>query len=206
MRMSPRAPVTTLLLTALVACGGGTTVMVPPRLDLVPYERVALVTFTVDNAKGTLHEFATQRFVEEMLTAQTVEVLELGDMIWLLDETGRTRYGPAEARFIGEDHGVPLVFVGHLVVSNVKPSASISGIPRVGADVDLSISVRLLSTESGATVWSRSAEGTAMVGEIAFDGGIPSFGGRDPKDAYGDLVDPLIYEITRDMRPTYERR
>jgi hypothetical protein len=195
----------TILLLSLAACGG-TKVLVPPRLDLVPYGRVALVTFTVDNAKGTLHEFATQRFLEEMLAAQTVEVLELGEMMWLLDETGRTRYGPTEARFVGEDQGVPLVFVGHLVVSNVKPSASISGIPRVGADVDLSISVRLLSTESGATVWSRSAEGTAMVGEIAFDGGIPSFGGRDPKDAYGDLVDPLIYEITRDLRPTYQRQ
>lgn len=205
MRMSPRVPVTILLLTALLACGG-TKILVPPRLDLVPYERVALVTFTVDNAKGTLHEFATQRFAEEMLAAQSIEVLELGEMTWLLEETGRTRYGPAEARFIGEDHGVPLVFVGHMVVSNVKPTASISGIPRVGAEVDLSISVRMLSTESGATVWSRSAQGTAMVGELAFDGGIPSFGGRDPKDAYGDLVDPLIYEITRDMRPTYERR
>jgi hypothetical protein len=200
-----RVSVATIVLLNLTACGG-TKVLVPPRLDLMPYGRVALVTFTVDNAKGTLHEFATQRFLEEMLAAQTVEVLELGEMTWLLDETGRTRYGPTEARFIGEDQGVPLVFVGHLVVSNVKPSASISGIPRVGADVDLSIAVRLLSTESGATVWSRSAEGTAMVGEIAFDGGIPSFGGRDPKDAYGDLVDPLIYEITRDLRPTYQRQ
>jgi hypothetical protein len=205
MRANFSVAVATILLLSLAACGG-TKVLVPPRLDLMPYGRVALVTFTVDNAKGTLHEFATQRFLEEMLAAQTVEVLELGEMTWLLDETGRTRYGPTEARFIGEDQGVPLVFVGHLVVSNVKPSASISGIPRVGADVDLSIAVRLLSTESGATVWSRSAEGTAMVGEIAFDGGIPSFGGRDPKDAYGDLVDPLIYEITRDLRPTYQRQ
>ena len=206
MRATLGTAIIALPLLTLLACGGGTTIMVPPRLDLVPYERVALVTFTVDNAKGTLHEFATQRFLEEMLAAQTVEVLELGEMTWLLDETGRTRYGPSEARFIGEDQGVPLVFVGHLVVSNVKPSASISGIPRVGADVDLQISVRLLSTESGGTVWSRSAEGTAMVGEIAFDGGIPSFGGRDPADAYGDLVNPLIYEITRDLRPTYQRQ
>lgn len=200
-----RTSIAAFLLTAIVGCGG-TRVLVPPRLDLVPYGRVALVTFTVENAKGTLHEFATQRFAEEMLAAQSIEVLELGEMTWLLEETGRTRYGPAEARFIGEDHGVPLVFVGHMVVSNVKPTASISGIPRVGAEVDLSISVRMLFTESGATAWSRSAEGTAMVGELAFDGGIPSFGGRDPKDAYGDLVDPLIYEITRDMRPMYERR
>ena len=204
MRAYLRACVVLLLLTAFAACGGK-RVLVPPRLDLMPYGRVALVIFTVENAKGSLHEFATQRFAEEVLAAQSIEVLELGEMTWLLDESGRTRYGPEEARFIGEDQGVPLVFVGHMVVSNVKPTASITGIPRVGAEVDLSIAVRLLSTESGATVWRRSAEGTAMVGELAFDGGIPSFGGRDPKDAYGDLVDPLIYEITRDLRPTYRR-
>ena len=46
-------------------------VLVPPRLDLVPYGRVGLVTFTVENAKGTLHEFATRRFEEAVLQAQT---------------------------------------------------------------------------------------------------------------------------------------
>jgi len=40
------------------------------RLDLQPYGRLGLVTFTVENAKGSLHEFATERFAEDMLAAQ----------------------------------------------------------------------------------------------------------------------------------------
>jgi len=70
MRAYLRACVVLLLLTAFAACGGK-RVLVPPRLDLMPYGRVALVIFTVENAKGSLHEFATQRFAEEVLAAQS---------------------------------------------------------------------------------------------------------------------------------------
>ena len=52
-------------------------------------------------------------------------------------------------------------------------------------------------------MWSASSRSTAVVGEVAFDGGIPSFGARDPADAYGELVDVLVWEVTRDLRPTY---
>lgn len=42
---------------------------------------VAIVTFTIENAKGSPHEFATERFAELVLAAQPgVEILELGDM------------------------------------------------------------------------------------------------------------------------------
>ena len=188
---------------SVVGCGG-TRVQVAPRLDLVPFEQLALVTFTIENAKGSLNQVATDRFAVEMLAAQSgYELLELGEQQHLLDATGANRYGPAEARMIGEEQGVPAVFVGHMIVSNVKPSASISGIPRVGMEVSVELTVRLLSAGSGGTVWSASSRSTAVVGEVAFDGGIPSFGARDPADAYGDLVDVLVWEVTRDMRPTY---
>ncbi len=191
---------------SVVGCGG-TRVQVAPRLDLVPFEQLALVTFTIENAKGSLNQVATDRFAVEMLGAQSgYELLELGEQQHLLDATGASRYGPAEARMIGEEQGVPAVFVGHMIVSNVKPSASISGIPRVGMEVSVELTVRLLSTGSGGTVWSASSRSTAVVGEVAFDGGIPSFGARDPADAYGELVDVLVWDVTRDMRPTYRNQ
>jgi len=203
MRVGGRALAAVVSVLLAVGCGG-TTVQVAPRLDLVPFQQLALVTFTVENAKGSLDQVATDRFAVEMLGAQSgYELLELGEQQHLLDATGATRFGPSEARMIGEEQGVPAVFVGHMIVSDVKPSASISGIPRVGMEVSVELTVRLLSTESGGTVWSASSRSTAVVGEVAFDGGIPSFGARDPADAYGDLVDVLVWEVTRDMRPTY---
>ena len=43
-----------LVLLVLSGCGGGRrSVLLPPRLDLQPYGRLGLVTFTVENAKGS---------------------------------------------------------------------------------------------------------------------------------------------------------
>src|SRR5947209_17669945 len=45
-----------LVLLVASACGGGRrSVLLPPRLDLQPYGRLDLVTFTVETPKGSLH-------------------------------------------------------------------------------------------------------------------------------------------------------
>ena len=59
-----------LVIASGLACASH-SVLVPPRLNLVPYGQIGLVTFTAENAKGSLHEFATRRFSEYMLAAQT---------------------------------------------------------------------------------------------------------------------------------------
>lgn len=201
------APASVILLATLSgACGGGTRVQVPPRLDLIPYQRVGLVLFTVENAEGSLQDFATQRFGEAVLGAQRIELLELGDQSALIEQGRPPRYGAAAAMAIGQARDVPAVFVGHLVVSNVKPKASLSDLARMRAEVDVSLAVRLLSTASGATVWSRSSRATATVAELTLSGGLPRFGARDPEEAYGELVDRLVRQVTRDLRPTWVRQ
>src|SRR2546428_141540 len=100
-----------LLLILLAAGCGGNKVLVPPRLDLRPYGKLGLVTFTVENAKGSLHQFATERFAEEMLAAQPgIEVLELGPIDSELDA--------ARAQQLGKERGVAAVFAGHLKCTN----------------------------------------------------------------------------------------
>ena len=95
-----------VVLLVVSACGGGRrSVLVPPRLDLQPYGRLGLVTFTVENAKGSLHEFATER-----------------------------------------------------------------------------------------------------VGHVALVGGQLDFSAKDPKEAYGPLVNTLIRLVTQDMRSTWQRQ
>ncbi len=106
-------------------------------------------------------------------------------------------------RAIGDEHGVPAVFVGNLVVSDVKPRAALFGVPRLEAEVSVALTVRLRSTESGATNWSRASRATGKVAGIAVVSGRPVFSAQDPEDAYGDLVDYLIEEVTRDLWPTY---
>ena len=193
------------------ACGGKkyVTVTVPPRLDLARFERTALATFTVENAKGSLHELATRRFAERVLAAQEVEVLELGSPASVMQQAGEHVFGPESAKAIGTSHDVPAVFAGHLKVSNAKPSGGVGtfGLPvHVEATVAVELTVGLYSTRTGGTIWRSGAAASEKVGQLSVSGGMPSFSAKDPEAAYGRLVDHLISVVTQDLYPTYERR
>ncbi len=101
---------------------------------------------------------------------------------------------------------VPAVFVGHLIVSDAKPRASLARFPSISATVDVAMTVRLFATASGATIWSNTARTTETIAEVALDSGVPYFSAEDPDEAYGAMVDALAYEVTRDLRPTYVRQ
>src|SRR5207248_8601105 len=145
-----------LLLLVATGCGGGRrSVLVPPRLDLRPYGRLGLVTFTVENAKGSLHEFATERFSEDMLAAQPgIEVLELGGQDSLLQRVGEKELGIAAAQELGKQREVGAVFTGHPKVTNPKGTGGLAGLvtPHLEATVRVDRTVRLLSTRSAATL------------------------------------------------------
>ena len=81
-----------LALGSLLAAGcSSKRVLMPPRMDLTEYHRVGLVTFTVENAKGSLHELATERFLADVLDGQPgIEVIELGDADEVLAEIGES--------------------------------------------------------------------------------------------------------------------
>ena len=94
--------------------------MVPPRLDLEPYRRVGLVQFTVERAKGSLHQLATERFAEELLAAQA----------------------------LGAERAVPAVLAGHLVVPDVKPSDGLIGLRAPFVEAPVSVE-RTISEQRG---------------------------------------------------------
>lgn len=184
-------------------------ILMPPRFDLTPHHRIGLVTFTIENAKGSLQELATERFMTHLLQGQPgIEVLELGDADRLLTELGETELGPRAAQKIADKYGTPAVFFGHLIVSNVTPRGVLRGVglPHVEANVTVEIRARLLSTETGGTLWSNSARESERVGQVGLSGGVPYFSAEDPKDAYGRLVDDLVYAVTADFRPYWVKR
>ncbi len=192
--------VRTAVAVVLVALSGfacaSHSILVPPRLNLVPYGSVGLVTFTVENAKGTLNDLATKRFEEYVLAAQTgIEVREFAQ-------------ADSAQALGGGDRGVPVVFFGHLKVSNVKPSGGLIGLslPHVEATVSADLSVELRSTKTGGVLWRSSATATEKVGQLAIVGGQPEFSARDPNDAYGHLVNRLVYAVTYDVRSTWVKQ
>ena len=82
-----------LILVSGLACAAK-RVLVPARMDLHPYGKLGLVTFSVENAKGSLHQFATERFAENVLAAQPgIEILELGNIDTLMQRVGERELG-----------------------------------------------------------------------------------------------------------------
>lgn len=184
-----------VLALATAACGPNRVrVLVPARLDLRPYGKLGLVTFTVENATGALPQLVTERFEEEALAAQPgIELFELGRLDAELDA--------ARAQQIGKERGVAAVFAGHLRVSNPQASGGITGnlLPHVETRIRVDLSVRLVSTESGGTVWRSGAWATENLAQIALVGGQLNFEAQDPKAAYGPLVNRLVDLVGEDL-------
>lgn len=199
-----------LLSLALVGLGcGSKKVLVPPHLDLEPYGQLAIVTFTVENARGSLHHLATERFAEAVLEAQPgLELFELGTQDTLLQRVGESQLGVAAAQELGKQRGVGAVFAGHLKITNPQAGGGLGGLvtPHLEATVRADLTVRLLTTQSGATVWRASAWATRKVGHVRIVDGQLDFMARDPEQAYGPMVNRLVELVTEDLRATWQKQ
>lgn len=192
---------------ALSACAAKYA-QVPPRLDLRPHGRVALVTFTAPDEHRAMAELATRRFAESLLAGQPgVELLELPASDSVLRSLPRGTDPIVLAQALGEAKGLPVVFVGELQVSGVKPQARV-GVDdlRLRATVSAELGVRLLSTRAGGTLWRSSSAASGTVGRVALAGGLPSVSLRDTEETYGEIIGSLVERVTTDLRPTWVKQ
>ena len=182
---------------------------VPPRLDLAPYGRVALVTFSADNEHADLSALATQRFAEALLGAQPgVELLEIEPADSGLSRLAAGQDAIALARAVGEQKDVPAVFVGQLKVAGMKPRGRLGGTGSLHLQTSVSaeLTVRLISARTGGTIWRSSSTASGTVSNVALAGRRPSIAVRDPEEAYGDVVRNLVSGVTSDLRPTWVKQ
>jgi hypothetical protein len=197
-----------LILFTFISCRP--LVLVPPEIDLLPYERVGLISFSIENARGPLDQMATQRFLQEITHFQRgVQIIELGSLEDVLVEINQASLNQEAVKAIGEHFGVTSFFHGKINVSDVKPQIDVAGLIRhlrVRATFDISMTARLFSTETGATLWTDSA---VRRGVLAYMGmgreRIPYFDIRDQEETYRRITEHLVYDLTRDFRPTKRR-
>lgn len=193
---------------ALSACASKYA-QVPPRLDLRPHGQVALVTFSAPEEHRAMGELATRRFAEALLAGQPgVELLELPASDSVLRSFPRGADPVVLAQALGEAKGIPVVFVGELKVTGVKPRASLGGVGdlKLRATVSAELGVRLLSTRAGGTLWRSSSAANGTVGRVALAGGLPSVSLRDTEEAYDEIVGSLVQHVTADLRPTWVKQ
>ena len=197
-----------IILFTFISCGP--KVLVPPEIDLLPYEKVGLISFSVENAEGQLDEMATQRFLQEITRFQRgVQVIELGPFDEVLGKINKTSLNQEAMRAIGEHFGVTSFFHGKIKISDVKPDVDIAALIkslRVGASFNISMTARLFSTETGATLWTDSVFRKESLANMSLgQGKIPYFDVKDQDETHKILVEHMVYELTRDFRPTKRR-
>ena len=192
----------------VAACGH--YVIVPPAVDLMADEPLGLIRFSATNAKGDLDQLATQVFLQEITGSQRVAVLELGKLGDVLAKINMKSLDPDAARAIGERYRVKSFFNGEVRISKVRPHVDLAGVLdrnlRVRASFDIAVTGRLVSTETGATLWTNSSALNGTVGFLIMgEDGFPYFGMADKDEATLRLLRELMYDLTWDFRPTRRR-
>jgi hypothetical protein len=199
-----------VMISGLLALDCGPKVMVPPRIDLKRHEVIGIVDFRF-TSKGQLGTFSTRKFTEIIRRDQgIVRIIELGPENDILKKVGYDRFSQAAFKDLGKEHKINTVITGELVVSDVRPNVSIMpGLDFISlsAEVDATLTVQMVETATGASIWSTSASDTRRVGNISIFGGKDfDFSADDPEKAYGKLVNNLIGEVTKDFRATWEHK
>ncbi len=191
-------------LLALAAQGCTERVLAPPRIDLKQHEVVGIIEFDC-SGQGDLGPFLTQRFVDAIRRDQElVRIVLLGTPAEVLAGIGQSRLDQNAFKAIGQKYQVKTVFTGDVVVSDVKPKVSIGqSLTHLGvsADVDATLNAQMVETETGASLWSRSARAVQRIGGVEIFGNKGFiFDADDPENAYGRLADCLVEAVTHDFR------
>ncbi len=207
--MKRRLTLCIFVFLVIAAFNCGKKVMISPRIDLLEHEIIGIIEFE-SSSEGELGPLTTKKFTQAIREDQgMVRIIDLGTEKEVLRHIGHDKLDVKAFKAIGEEFDVQTVFTGELVISNIRPDISImSGLVHMGlsAEVDATLSSQMVETSTGASVWSSSSSATKEVGHVSVSGDFFSFDAEEPEKAYGELVDVLVYETTRNFRVTWERQ
>ena len=197
------------ILLTMVIQGCTTRVLAPPRINLKEHEVIGIIEFDC-SGKGELGPYMTQRFINAVRRDQDlVRIISLGTKAQILADTGQSQLDQNAFKAIGQKHKIKTVFTGDVVVSDVKPNVSIGKKLTyfgVSADVDATLNVQMCETETGASIWSRSARDVQRIGGVeVFDDKSFTFDADDPDNAYWRLAYSLIEAVTHDFQSHWIR-
>jgi len=194
------------LIAFFVGCTSYTIVTIPPRVDLQKFNTVGVITFDAGKERG-LAKKCTQRFIEDMQGGQPgVLVLELGTRAELLSAVGKTTLDTDALKAIAAAKSVTGILFAQLDVAQPQTEVGLKNLSlssvNVKKTVKASLVVKLWLGENGALAWSDSARGEWTLARAS----LSSVRVADPDDKYNQMVEDLAWAVTRDFRPTKERR
>jgi hypothetical protein len=133
----------------------------------------------------------------------------------VLGTVGRSSWDAQTLHAVKDANHVDAILLGRLDVSRAKPrvqvwSSSIFKALDVHADVNATLTARLVETDSAATMWSDSSRLTTTLanGGVNNHGGAPRghIGVRDADATYAGMVDQLVGDVTDAFRTHYVTR
>ena len=196
----------------LLICGcGAKGIGIRPKLDLAQYERVGIVSFTLEHVKGSIGKLATQYFIEEISNSQDkIQILELGDLDTVLEIVNQQALNVTTIKAIGEHYKVSAIFVGTVSAANLREISAIYGGSGGGhiAELKVTFTAKLFSTKTGKRLWRESKSwhrtfGIGGTSSIGMEEGMPYFVDRYAERFYGEFVSRQIHRLTADFRSTF---
>ena len=186
----------------VVACSSQ-RVLMPPRVDLHAFGTIGILEFTPNTFDG-LNQQATREFLSAIHAAQPgVPVVELGNQDIVLRGLGRYVLDPDAIRAIGKKHRVDAVAVGVLESRRIEPSIALGRSAEslsASAALEGALTVRIVDTRSGATVWSSSVRGREPLAGVRLAGGdLTGIAASDPNGAAINLVGHMVDAATSDF-------
>jgi hypothetical protein len=181
-----------------------------PEINLSPTDQVGLIVFSVINAEGHLDRMATQYFLEDITYFQRdARIIELEPLENILHDLKKDTLDLDAIKSIGEKYNVQSIFVGKLVVSDVKPRIGIGSILkslRVQAEFTMDLSAKLLDTGTGSVIWTDSIHRKGSLAHVHLSKNrIPHFDIRDQETTYQKFIKHMVQRLTRDFRPSRQR-
>jgi TolB-like protein len=182
-----------LVILAVIAmnvshCGGpNKTVFLHRDYNFGFVERVAVIPFENISREQGASERATRFFIADLLAAEAFDVIEPGEVERVLAKVGVTgSISPTKEQVlqIGSELGVQALFFGSVTeVTTVR-----SGSSQYAA---VSLTLRLVETESGQTIWSAAAseKGRGFWGSI--------FGGAGKGES--DVMRSCIHSVLKTL-------
>jgi hypothetical protein len=194
----------------LYGCSHTEKVLLPPKIELKAYRNIGVIEFST-NAENDLRQYVTANFIQNIQSAQPgTRVLELGSEKLVLKSVCRHELDLKAIKSIGDEYNVDALILGHLQVSEIKPNVNIFSVTqavRAHVYVEADLQTRILETDSGATLWTKTNSGKVSVAKLNLAKEGPfNFSASDPKEKYGKLVPELVYANTSDFRSRYEYR
>lgn len=154
---------------ALGACRSTQTRFLHPNADLAAIKKVAVLPFENLTPEKSNGDKVQKIFFVELLSLETFDVVEPGQVTKVLRGErieSVEALGPADLKRIGEALGAQGLFIG-TVVDYGEARTGATSAPQI------TIQLRLIETQSGATVWttSQTRSGTSISNRLFGIGG-----------------------------------